>query len=91
MASTYQQMINNYSSQRKEQEDFLKAQQKEQAKLLKEQVDKQVADYDKAFENSARESYVQKMQAQRDLPQQLAAQGISGGLSESGNSAALCC
>lgn len=85
MATSYQQMIDNYSSARKEQEDFLKRQQQTQAAQLKAQVDRQIADLDTSYQDNARQAYVQKMQAQRDLPQQLAAQGISGGLSESGN------
>ena len=37
------------------------------------------------FKDSARDAYVQKMMSQKNLPQQLAAQGINGGMSESSN------
>ncbi len=35
------------------------------------------------YEDTAQEAYIQNMLAKRDLPQQLAAQGMTGGLSES--------
>lgn len=92
MANAYQQMIDSYSAQRKAQEDFLKQQQANQAKQLQNQVNKTISQletakkqYGQTYQDNARQAYIQKMQAQRDLPQQLAAQGVSGGLSESGN------
>ena len=92
MANAYQQMIDSYSAQRKAQEDFLKQQQANQAKQLQNQVNKTISQletakkqYGQTYHDNARQAYIQKMQAQRDLPQQLAAQGVSGGLSESGN------
>lgn len=37
------------------------------------------------YEQGAQQAYIQSMLAKRDLPQQLAAQGLSGGLAESSN------
>lgn len=85
MANSYQQMIDAYTAQKRAQQDFLKQQQANQAKQLKAQTDKQIADINTAYNENARQAYIQREQAKRDLPQQLAAQGISGGLSESGN------
>ena len=66
--------------------------QENQAKQLQSQVNQTIGQlesskkgYEQTYNDNARQAYVQKMKAQRDLPQQLAAQGISGGLSESGN------
>lgn len=85
MADVYQQAIDSYTRQQKEQEAFLKQQRDNQVKKLKSQVDSQKNALEKTYQDNARQTYIQKMQAQRDLPQQLAAQGVSGGLSESGN------
>lgn len=85
MAVTYQQLIDNYNAQKRAQQDFLKQQQANQVKQLKAQTDKQIADINTTYNENARRAYIQREQARRDLPQQLAAQGISGGLSESGN------
>ena len=92
MADGYQQIIDSYTAQQKKQEDYLRQQYQNEAKQLQGQLNQTVGklnniknDYRKAYDENARQAYVQKMQAQRDLPQQLAAQGVSGGLSESGN------
>lgn len=92
MADGYQQIIDSYTAQQKKQEDYLRQQYQNEAKQLQGQLNQTVGklnniknDYRKVYDENARQAYVQKMQAQRDLPQQLAAQGVSGGLSESGN------
>lgn len=92
MADAYQQIIDGYNAQKKAQEDFLKQQQANQARQLQNQVNQTIGrleqskkEYGQTYDDNARQAYIQKMQAQRDLPQRLVAQGISGGLSESGN------
>ena len=91
MVNAYQRIIDDYNAQKKVQEDFLKQQQANEAKKLQNQVNKTISQleatknqYGQTYQDNAQQAYIQKMQAQRDLPQQLAAQGISGGLSESG-------
>lgn len=92
ISGIYDQAINSLQAQRKAQEDYLKQLQENQAKQLQSQVNQTIGQlesskkgYEQTYNDNARQAYVQKMKAQRDLPQQLAAQGISGGLSESGN------
>lgn len=92
VSGIYDQAISSLQSQRKAQEDYLKQLQENQAKQLQSQVNQTVRQledskkgYEQTYNDNAQQAYIQKMKAQRDLPQQLAAQGISGGLSESGN------
>lgn len=92
ISGVYDQTISSLEQQRREKEEYLKRIQAEQASNLQKQVDASVGllegtkqQYENTYQQNAKNAYVQKMMAQRDLPQQLAAQGISGGLSESSN------
>ena len=85
-------MIDSYAAQQREKENLLKQQQANQAQVLQNQVNKTISQlentkkqYGQTYNDNATQAYLQKIRAQRDLPQQLAAQGISGELSESGN------
>lgn len=69
----YQNALKNYSNLIGEQRDYIKNQTTEESGRLKNQ-----------FEDSAKQAYIRNAVAKRDLPQQLAAQGISGGMTESG-------
>ena len=54
-----------------------------QVDQLVSQIDALRPQYQQQYEDNARNAYVENMIAKRDLPQQLSAQGITGGLSES--------
>lgn len=69
----YQNALKNYSNLIGEQRNYIKNQTAEESGRLKNQ-----------FEDSAKQAYIRNAVAKRDLPQQLAAQGISGGMTESG-------
>ena len=67
----------------------LEAQIREQNRLAVEQgtnrLNAQKANINQAADENARQAYVQYMQSQKALPQQLASQGISGGATETAN------
>lgn len=69
----YQKALTSYSNLIGEQRDYIKNQTAEESGRLKNQ-----------FDDSAKQAYIRNAVARRDLPQQLAAQGISGGMTESG-------
>ena len=65
------------------------AQLREQNRLAVEQgtnrLNAQKANINQAADENARQAYVQYMQSQKALPQQLASQGVSGGATETAN------
>lgn len=73
---------------RKAYED-LEAQIREQNRLAVEQgtnrLNAQKSNINQAADENARQAYVQYMQSQKALPQQLASQGVSGGATETAN------
>ena len=74
-------------SQRRYEE--LEAQIREQNRLAVEQgtnrLNAQKSNINQAADENARQAYVQYMQSQKALPQQLASQGVSGGATETAN------
>ena len=62
-----------------------KRQIKKEEQYAIDEVNKLRPDLKQQFNDNVQQAYVQKMQAQRDLPQVLAAQGYNGGLTESSN------
>ena len=92
VSSIYDQTIAELLKAQQEKEAFYRKQQEEQAKKLQTQVDNAVQRlesgkqrYTDTYHQNAKSAYQQKQRALRDLPQRLAAQGISGGMSESAN------
>ena len=79
LESQYQMMLEAMEAQRAAQLARIQA----QYDAAVEQLERQRPSIEQNFENTAREAYTQNMIAKRDLPQQLAAQGMTGGLSES--------
>ena len=88
----YQLSYNPYEeayreSQRRYEE--LEAQIREQNRLAVEQgtnrLNAQKSNINQAADENARQAYVQYMQSQKALPQQLASQGVSGGATETAN------
>lgn len=67
----------------------LEAQIREQNRLAVEQgtnrLNAQKANINQAADENARQAYVQYMQSQKALPQQLASQGVTGGATETAN------
>lgn len=70
----------------------LERQREEQAEALRKQVENAVSELEaqkpvlqQQYEDSAAQAYIQNMLAKKNLKQQLAAQGIGGGMSESSN------
>lgn len=67
----------------------LEAQIREQNRLAVEQgtnrLNAQKSNINQAADENARQAYVQYMQSQKALPQQLASQGVSGGATETAN------
>lgn len=49
------------------------------------EADRAIGQYNTSFDNAQRSNYVNYMQGQRQLPEQLARQGITGGMSETAN------
>lgn len=66
--------------QMKEDADAQTRAQIEQGRL---QLEQQIPTINQNYENAARQAYIQYMQSRKDLPEQLAAQGINGGATES--------
>ncbi|MBR5485163.1 MAG: hypothetical protein IKV41_01470 [Oscillospiraceae bacterium] len=73
-----------------EYQDALKRQQEENARALQKQVDNAVDELEsqkdvvaKQYEDSAAQAYVQNMLSKKNINQQLAAQGLNGGMTES--------
>ena len=73
-----------------EQKRALREQQRAEERKLQAAIDQGVntleaqrPDLQKQFDDAAQQLYIQNMQAKRDLPQQMAAQGLGGGLHES--------
>ena len=73
-----------------EQKRALREQQRAEERRLQAAIDQGVntleaqrPDLQKQFDDAAQQLYIQNMQAKRDLPQQMAAQGLGGGLHES--------
>ena len=92
VSSIYDQTIAELLKAQQEKEAFYRKQQEEQAKKLQTQVDNAVQrlesgkqQYTDTYHQNAKSAYQHKQRALRDLPQRLAAQGISGGMSESAN------
>lgn len=79
LESQYQMMMEAMEAQRAAQLARIQA----QYDAAVEQLERQRPSIEQNFEDTAREAYTQNMIAKRDLPQQLAAQGMTGGLSES--------
>lgn len=82
--------INEIESLRQQQINSMQSLQQAEAKRLQEQTENQIKQLqgqqpqlDERFTNQAQQAYIQKMQAEKQLPQQMAAQGYNGGLSES--------
>ena len=73
-----------------EQKRAIREQQRAEERRLQAAIDQGVntlesqrPDLQKQFDDAAQQLYIQNMQAKRDLPQQMAAQGLGGGLHES--------
>lgn len=86
----YADYIIALENQRKQSLAAIREEQAAREAAAQAQVDQLVAQiealrpqYRQQFEDNARGAYVENRMAKRDLPQQLSAQGITGGLSES--------
>ena len=79
MDTRYQEMVDAIEAQRAQQRARLRA----QYDAAVEQLSRQRPGIDQRFEDGAKEAYIENMMAKRDLPQQLSAQGQTGGLAES--------
>lgn len=89
-ASIYEEYIAELEAQQAAANASIRRQQAMQEAAIQKQVDLLVSQieanrpkYQQEYENNAQMAYIQNMLAKRDLPQQLAALGITGGLSES--------
>ena len=79
LESQYQQMEAAIEAQRAAQLSRIQA----QYDAAVEKLERQRPAIEQNYEDTAKQAYTQNMLAKRDLPQQLAAQGLTGGLSES--------
>lgn len=79
LGSQYQEMLAAVQSQREAQLSRIQA----QYDAAVAQMERQRPQLQQNYENSAKQAYIQNMLSKRDLPQQLAAQGLNGGMSES--------
>lgn len=73
-------------------EKYLNAARDEEADRLRAQIrraintmEAQKPELKEQFEDSAQSAYIQNMMSKKNLPQQMAAQGLSGGMAESSN------
>lgn len=76
-----QNLLTDIESQRKNDENRLKTQTQGQIDVL----NKNKNALNQTYTDNAKQAYQQRMIAQKNLPQQLAAQGYNGGLTESSN------
>ena len=79
LGSLYQELAGAIESQRSAQLARLQAQYDAAAAEL----ERQRPTLQQNYEDTAQQAYIQNMLSKRDLPQQLAAQGLNGGMSES--------
>lgn len=79
LGSQYQEMLAAVQSQREAQLSRIQA----QYDAAVAQMERQRPQLQQNYEDSAKQAYIQNMLSKRDLPQQLAAQGLNGGMSES--------
>ncbi len=79
LESQYQEMLADI---RRQQDAEISRIESQYAAAIDE-LNRQRPQIEQRYEDTAQEAYIQNMLAKRDLPQQLAAQGMTGGLSES--------
>lgn len=79
LESQYQEMLSDI---RRRQAAEISRIESQYAAVIDE-LNRQRPQIEQRYEDTAQEAYIQNMLAKRDLPQQLAAQGMTGGLSES--------
>ena len=84
-SNPYQEELERLQAYREQQE----AQIREQNRLAVEQgtnrLNAQKSNINQSADENARQAYIQYMQSQKALPQQLASQGVSGGATETAN------
>lgn len=94
---TYSEVVDKYdrggsSGYRDSYSDYLREAQREAERALRRRINAAVDTLnaqkpvvEQTYNDSAREAYINYMNAKKNLPQQLSAQGLTGGVSESSN------
>ena len=81
----YQDQVDYYKNAYKELENQIREQNRLAVEQGTNRLNAQKANVNQAADENARQAYVQYMQSQKALPQQLASQGVSGGATETAN------
>ena len=80
-----QDQVDYYKNAYKELENQIREQNRLAVEQGTNRLNAQKANVNQAADENARQAYVQYMQSQKALPQQLASQGVSGGATETAN------
>lgn len=81
----YQDQVDYYKNAYKELENQIREQNRLAVEQGTNRLNAQKSNINQAADENARQAYVQYMQSQKALPQQLASQGVSGGATETAN------
>ena len=81
----YQDQIDYYKQAYQDLEDQIREQNRLAVEQGTNRLNAQKSNINQAADENARQAYVQYMQSQKALPQQLASQGVSGGATETAN------
>ena len=81
----YQDQVDYYKNAYKELENQIREQNRLAVEQGTNRLNAQKSNINQAADENARQAYVQYMQSQKALPQQLASQGVSGGAPETAN------
>jgi hypothetical protein len=81
----YQDQVDYYKSAYEDLENQIREQNRLAVEQGTNRLEAQKANINQAADENARQAYVQYMQSQKALPQQLAIQGVSGGATETAN------
>ena len=81
----YEEQYNQLKEAYERQEEMLREQNRLAVEQGTNRLNAQKTNINQAADENARQAYVQYMQSQKALPQQLASQGVSGGATETAN------
>ena len=81
----YEELEAKLQAYKEQQEAQIREQNRLAVEQGKNRLNAQKANINQAADENARQAYVQYMQSQKALPQQLASQGVSGGATETAN------
>ena len=81
----YEEQYNQLKEAYEKQEEMLREQNRLAVEQGVNRLESQKSNINQSADENARQAYVQYMQSQKALPQQLASQGVSGGATETAN------